>query len=112
MILVTCAYYEKDLAEYKFVHSLQTLLAFIVTDLALVFVIVCSLYFRLAVTMFIFLTIYLMHFLLQFKEISGILKSTGYLSLLEKHLKRFEQKVEILYSDAPEPIYKQGEDFE
>lgn len=92
VILVTCQYYEKDLSNYGFVRTIQTVFAFFITDLALIFVIICCLYFRLSITMAIFLTIYLMHFMLQFRQITKVLKDTGYLTNLYQHLKKFDKK--------------------
>jgi hypothetical protein len=64
---MTCYYYEKNLADYKIIRKIQSFFAFIITDLSLLFVIICSLYFRLSISMGVFLTIYLLHLLLQFR---------------------------------------------
>lgn len=55
------------MTDYAFFRILKTVMAFIMAEVALLFVIVCCLYFRIAVTMFVFLTIYLVHYMLQFK---------------------------------------------
>lgn len=67
VVYLTCQYYEKDLSDYTFFRVIKEIMAFIMAEVALLFVIICCLYFRIAVTMFIFLTIYLMHYMLQFK---------------------------------------------
>ncbi len=56
------------------IRGIQKVLAYFVTDLALIFVLVGCLYFRTAVVMALFLAIYLIYFMLQFRKIAGLLK--------------------------------------
>lgn len=56
-------------ARYDFMRKSWELLIFFFMDISLLFVILCAVYYRLSVSMFIYLVIYLTYYFVVFHEI-------------------------------------------
>lgn len=73
----------------------------LLTDLVGIFVIIECLYFRLSVSMFLFLLVYLVYYFTLFDNIGSIYASSQFSSKVEQQLDRFAAKEKLLEQTEP-----------
>jgi ABC-type multidrug transport system fused ATPase/permease subunit len=70
------------------------------TDLVAIFVIIECLYFRLSLSMFLFLLVYLVYYFALFDNIGTIYNSSQFSSKVEEQLDRFSEKEKLLENEV------------
>lgn len=71
-------YSENLVVKYKWVRSVGNFLRLFLTDLVAIFVIIECLYFRLSVSMYLFLLVYLVYYFVLFDNIGSIYDSSNF----------------------------------
>lgn len=93
MIESTRRFYAENLVrKYSWVRSVGNFLQMFLTDLVAVFVIVESLYFRLSISMFLFLLVYMIYYFVLFDSIGSIYEASNFSTRVEAELDRFSRK--------------------
>jgi hypothetical protein len=70
---------------------LSKALSFVIVDAVSVVVLVCCLYFRLAVSMFCYLLLYLVFYYFLFDRIGRYMMRVGYIGRIENYLKEYNE---------------------
>lgn len=73
----------------------------LLTDLVAIFVIVECLYFRLSLSMLLFLIVYLVYYFTLFDNIGSVYASSNFSTKVEEQLDRFESKEKLLEQTDP-----------
>lgn len=68
----------------------------LLTDLVAIFVIIESLYFRLSISMLLFLLVYLIYYFTLFDNIGSIYNASRFSTRVEAELDRFARKEKLL----------------
>jgi hypothetical protein len=79
------------LKKYPWMRYLSKALSFVIVDAVSVVVLVCCLYFRLAVSMFCYLLLYLVFYYFLFDRIGRYMMRVGYIGRIEAYLKEYNE---------------------
>ena len=88
------------MVKYKWVRSFGNFLRLFLTDLVAIFVIIECLYFRLSVSMYLFLLVYLVYYFVLFDNIGSIYDSSNFSAMVEGQLQRFAAKERLLEDEV------------
>lgn len=70
---------------------LSKALSFVIVDAVSIVVLVCCLYFRLAVSMFCYLLLYLIFYYFLFDRIGRYMMTVGYIGRIDSYLKEYNE---------------------
>lgn len=101
MISSIQTYYNEDLvAKYQWIRSLGQFLVYLWTDIVSIFVIISCLFFRVSVSMLLFLILYMVFYFKLFDRLGNLFRSSGYYDQIESQLKVFRNKQSLLEDET------------
>ena len=93
VILLTKRFYATNLwKKYTWWAYFCRVLSIFITDIALIIVLICCLYFRLAISMLIFLAVYLIYYFFLFDKIGTFLESVEFYQKINREYENFRDK--------------------
>ena len=99
VILLTKKLYLTNLwKKYSWWAYLSRVLSLIITDVAVVIVLVCCLYFRLAVSMLVFLAVYLIYYFSLFDRVGTFMEEVEFYQKINREYQNFSDKEANLYT--------------
>lgn len=82
--------------KYAWIRKIGTFLVYFGTDMVSIFVIISCLYFRVALSMLIFLFLYMIFYFTLFDQLGTLFRSSGYYDQIETQLRVFRAKQNLL----------------
>jgi hypothetical protein len=106
VIEATKTYYNADMVKkYKWLRLVCRFLSYIIVDAVSIVVLVCCLYFRLSVSMFIYLVVYLIFYYFLFDRIGSYLAHVNYIGRIQDYLQTYKkQEANLQQKERPSKI--------